>query len=77
MSAGEIELKGEVVREAFAPGSKSEHGAVFLKTASGNYKLRRTGGNAFNDPELNKLVGKKITARGRVEGYLFVMKEYE
>ncbi len=51
---------GSVVKRPFGVGSKSEHEAIFLATKEGDYVLRRQGGNAFFDPELEKLVGKKI-----------------
>jgi hypothetical protein len=37
----DVVLTGEVISEKFAPGSKSEHDAVFLITETGRYKLRR------------------------------------
>ena len=68
----EKELTGTVVRKKFGQGSKSEHDAVCLESASGSFVLRRMGGNPFNDPELNKLVGKEVTATGRFETTFFM-----
>jgi hypothetical protein len=71
-------LTGAVIRKAVAKGSKSEHEAVVLRTAEGSeYWLRRAGGNAFRDPELDRLVGSSITADGRVAGQTFIMKRWQ
>jgi hypothetical protein len=72
-----IELTGKVIIKKFAPGSKSEHDAVFLETEKGCYKLKRPGGNPFRDPELDRLVGKEITARGTINEYLFIIDQFE
>jgi len=71
---GDIELTGKVIKKKFAEGSKSEHNAVYLETHEATYQLRRLGGNPFADPELNKLVGKKINATGVIKGMLFIAK---
>lgn len=71
----ETELTGKVILKTFAKGSKSEHEAIYLETASGSYVLRRQGGNPFNDPFLFKLEGKKITARGVLKKYVFLARE--
>ena len=73
----EKELTGKVVKQKFAPGSKSEHEAVCIQTNEGTYVLKRMGGNPFNDPELNKLVGKKVKAKGMVNQYQFIAKSVE
>ena len=72
------ELSGEVVKKRVAPGSKSEHDAVVLMAADGaEYLLRRLGGNAFSDPDLDALVGKRIRGAGNiVAGATFIMKEW-
>lgn len=67
-----MELTGKVIQKKFAPGSKSEHDAIYLETDSGDYQLRRLGGNPFSDPELIKLAGKKITATGVLNQRLFI-----
>jgi hypothetical protein len=61
-------LRGRVVKGAFGTGSKSEHDAVFLEAPNQRLLLRRPGGNAFFDPELEKLVGKEVEISGRVVG---------
>jgi hypothetical protein len=70
----EKELTGKVVVKKFGTGSKSEHDAVCLETTEGTYVLKRLGGNPFNDPELNKLVGKQIKATGLLDQYQFLAK---
>jgi hypothetical protein len=72
-----MELRGKVVRKTFGAGTKSEHSAVYLKTDEAEYKLRRLQGNPFHDPELEKLVGKEIRARGTIAGYELLMGAWE
>lgn len=69
---GPVELIGTVVQKVFGAGSKSEHEAIYLETDGGAYQLRRIGGNPFSDPELKKLIGKKITATGILHQSLFL-----
>lgn len=69
-------LSGRVEKKAFAPRSKSAHDAVFLVTETGQYVLRRQGGNPFRDPELEKLVGKTISCTGDITGYTFLMSDW-
>ncbi len=71
----EVELTGTVIEKPFGTGSKSEHNAIYLQTDSGDYQLRRLGGNPFADPELKKWVGKKVVATGMVSGELVVARE--
>ena len=68
-----MEFTGRVIKEVFARGSKSERPAVLLDTGKTRYVLRRQGGNPFSDPELDKLVGKTISATGNVTGYTLIM----
>jgi hypothetical protein len=69
-------FEGHVVKRPFATGTKSEHDAVMLVTDAGDYVLRRQGGNAFRDPELDRLVGKTIAAEGVVRGYTLIMSKW-
>jgi hypothetical protein len=71
-----MRLEGQVVKKPFAVGSKSEHEAVMLVTAEGEYVLRRQGGNPFRDPTLDVLVGKSITCEGTLHGYTFTMSQW-
>jgi hypothetical protein len=72
-----MQLRGKVVRKSVGAGSKSERAAVVLVTADGEYVLRRSGGNAFADPELDALVGAKIRATGTLHGYTFLVDSWE
>jgi hypothetical protein len=72
-----MQLRGEVAKRVVARGSKSEREAVVLITADAEYVLRRTGGNAFADPELDALVGKTLRAEGTVHGYTFLMDRWQ
>jgi hypothetical protein len=65
-----------VIRKPVATGSKSERPAVLLQTADGEFVLRIQGGNAFHDPRLDALVGKRIEAEGELHGYTFLMKSW-
>ena len=73
-----ITLEGEVIKATVAKGSKSEHEAVLLVVDEDTrYKLRRLSGHPFQDDELDKLVGKYISAKGRVVSYSFIMESYQ
>ena len=61
-----MEIVGQVVKKLFAVGSKSEREGVFIATSRGEFLLRRQGGNPFYDPELVKLVGKKVVCEGQM-----------
>jgi hypothetical protein len=71
-----VKLHGYVVNKPFGTGSKSERNAVMLVTDSGEYVLRRQGGNPFSDNELNKLVGKNLICEGELAGYTMIMSEW-
>jgi hypothetical protein len=68
-----MELSGRVVRKPFGRGSKSERQAIVLRTADGDYVLRRQGGLAFGDPDLERLVGRRLRCQGTLSGYTFFM----
>lgn len=74
------QIVGLVVKKAFAVGSKSERSAVMLDSTDGtSYVLRRRGGNAFQDPMLEALVGKRIHCSGTVndEHHLILADSWE
>ena len=62
-----MRFKGRVVKRLHGVGSKSEHEAVYLDGPKGAFKLRLPGGNPFQDPRLDRLVGKSITADGELD----------
>ena len=72
-----MKREGEVVRRLVAAGSKSERHAVVLETDHGHYILRRSGGNPFADPELDALVGKRVSAEGRELGETLVIDSWD
>jgi hypothetical protein len=76
MLKGQQQLTGKVVRQIFGKGSKSEHNAVMLQAGDEQWVLRRQGGNAFRDPELEALVGKTIRCTGRLAGHTFLMSDW-
>ena len=67
---------GTVVKACFAPGSKSEREAVMLDTGSERLVLRQKGGNAFRDPALEALVGRRITGSGHRTGYTLILDNW-
>jgi hypothetical protein len=70
--------EGLVVRKRVAEGSKSERDAVVLRTDERDLVLRRQGGNAFSDPALDALVGRRIRGQGRLAaGYTLILDEWE
>lgn len=71
-----MQLSGKVIKEVVAKGSKSERPAVLLDTGKKRYVLRLQGGNPFEDPKLDKLVGKNISAVGNVTGYTLIMSDW-
>ncbi|HKP32117.1 MAG TPA: hypothetical protein VJT83_05300 [Chitinophagaceae bacterium] len=77
MRRNNITLTGEVTLRMTSRGSKSEHEAVMLESRGKHYTLRRKGGNAFHDPEMIKLVGKKIQGKGDLVEYVFIMEDWE
>lgn len=71
-------ITGMVTQTRIAPGSKSDHVGVVLRTSKGDeYVLRRAAGNPFRDEVLEQLVGKTITGRGLVTGSNFIMDDWQ
>ncbi len=64
MSPRTMRYSGKVTKRRWAAGSKSEHEAVCLETDTKVFKLRRAGGNPFQDAELEKLVGMNVEVEG-------------
>jgi hypothetical protein len=70
-----MQYQGKVVRQRVSADSKSEHQAVVLLTPQGALKLRRPGGNPFQDPELEELVGREIICDGEMyQGQLLMTR---
>ena len=69
--------EGLVVRKRVGAGSKSDRVAVVLQTEDDELVLRRSGGNAFSDPQLDELVGHRIRGVGQRTGYTFILKDGE
>lgn len=75
-AGGEQVFEGRVVRRLIGQGSRSEHDAVMLEVGEEALVLRRRDGNAFSDPVLDGLVGKRIRATGDHSGYTLIMREW-
>jgi len=71
-------FSGVVYKDRWAKGSKSDHVAVCVNIDGQPFKLRREGGNAFVDPQLEALVGKRVTGKGReISGTTLLMSKWE
>ena len=71
------EFKGQVIKGPFAVGSKSERQGLFLQTKGDRYLLRQMGGSPYQDPELEKLVGKTIKAEGEIDDYMLLLSNWK
>jgi hypothetical protein len=71
-----MQFRGQVVRHAVARGSKSARSAVLLRTADGEYVLRREGGHPMRDPALDALVGHTIECEATLHEYVVIMSSW-
>ena len=71
------EFSGKVVKGPFGTGSKSQHEAIYLDTTGGRYVLRQEGGNPFYDPEMQRLVGKRVWCKGEVYEYVLTISDWK
>lgn len=71
------EWRGTVKRKLIRRGTKSEHEALMLVTDKGEYKLRREGGNPFQDKTLEKLEGQRIHCTGELDGNEIFMEQWK
>jgi hypothetical protein len=77
MDAKPLQVSGVVRRRTVARGSKSEREAVVLDTEGGeSYVLRRKGGPALGDDQLDHLVGRSIAAEGIGIGQVLIMHDW-
>jgi hypothetical protein len=67
---------GVVTKKRRNIGSKSERDAVTLETDKGEFVLRVLGGNAYGDPRLEALVGKRIRCEGNRAGKTILLNEW-
>ena len=70
--------RGRVIRKRVAIGSKSDRSTVVIVTEKDGreYVLRRQGGNAFRDPELDRLVGRSLHCEGEITGNTLILSDY-
>ena len=71
-----MKVTGLVTKKRRDIGSKSERDAVTLETSQGEFVLRVLGGNAFGDPRLEALVGKRIRCDGKPAGKTLLLTEW-
>jgi hypothetical protein len=72
-----MKLRGRVTRRLLFKGTKSEHEGLVLLAPEGEYKLRRQGGNPFEDKTLGSLEGKLIEGEGIVRKGHFIMSGWK
>jgi hypothetical protein len=70
-------LRGTVSRAEYARGSKSERAAVYLETHTSRYVLRRKGGPAFADADLDRYVGHTVECDGFLLGSTLLAETIE
>ena len=68
-----MKLRGRVTRRVLYKGTKSEHEGLVLLAPKGEFKIRRRGGNPFEDETLASLEGKEIEGEGVVRKGQFLM----
>ena len=68
-----MKLRGRVTRRVLYKGTKSEHEGLVLLAPEGEFKIRRRGGNPFEDETLASLEGKEIEGEGVVRKGQFLM----
>jgi hypothetical protein len=66
-----MKLTGKISVRPFGAGTKSEHDAVYLDTADGNYRLQKKGANPFENTALKQLEGKKVIVEGTLDKAVF------
>jgi len=72
-----MEWRGTVKRKLIRRGTKSEHEALVLVTTTGEYKLRRSGGNPFWDEVLAELEDRQIRCTGELDHNEIFMSSWE
>jgi hypothetical protein len=55
--------------------TKSEHDAIFLITKDKGIRPSSLGRHAFQDPELERLLGKRFLCTGKVTGYTLLITD--
>lgn len=70
-------LVGEVSRDRFAPGSKSEHAAVWIDTGERRLVLRRKDGPAMGDAALRVYVGHRVRCDGVILEHTLLAESIE
>lgn len=66
-----MKIQGKVILSTFGKGSKSEHDAVYIKTADNKFRLKFKGGNPFYEKTLHDLVGKNVVLEGELTEHFF------
>lgn len=71
-----MKMRGRVIRRVLYEGTKSEHEGMVLVVPDGEFKLRRRGGNPFQDKTLSSLDGKVIEGEGLVRKNQFILSSW-
>ncbi|MFM9911367.1 MAG: hypothetical protein ACKVOW_18655 [Chitinophagaceae bacterium] len=72
-----MKVEGEIYKKTVGKKSKTEYDALFIKTGRISYVLRQPGQSPFKNPELEKLIGKKIKAEGELVKDIFFITKWE
>jgi hypothetical protein len=75
--SNKIKLSGRISLEKMLKGSKSEHAGYVLQTADARYKLRRKGGNPFQDDYFKPYNNKSVRVEGIVLNNQFFVEKIE
>jgi hypothetical protein len=70
-------VEGRVNRDTYAAGTKGEHSALILTATDGSrYLLRRLGGPAYADPDLDPLEGHRVSVTGLIHRDVFLIEDW-
>jgi hypothetical protein len=73
-----VTMTGYVAKAPFAQGSKSEHEALKISSASEEYYLRVVNQNPFEvATEFRDLIGKHVRVNGYVQGKVLFARDLE
>jgi hypothetical protein len=70
-------MRGQVIKDLYGKGSKSEHEAVFIETDDGRYILRHKNGPAFGDTTLIQYIGHEVECDGFLVGTTLLAERIE
>jgi len=72
-----MKIEGDVFKRTVGKKSKTEYDTICIKVGKEIYVLRQPGQSPFKNPELEKLIGKKIRAEGELVKDIFFVSKWE